>query len=154
MQDVDSTLIGGQLLDAADPAAGVVPDACAVCGTTSNLRRTSVPGPSGVVCLPHLDAALRTLSPATRGQHRHRHLLGGARLRPDAGPVRRRRGLAPQHLPGRPAALHQGVPRAPGRSDCRPRRWLSLTLPVLRGGYFFRLCGCVRIRPEGRWEHG
>ncbi|MBT2391644.1 hypothetical protein J7E87_19950 [Streptomyces sp. ISL-1] len=65
MQDVDSTLIGGQLLDAADPAAGVVPDACAVCGTTSNLRRTSVPGPSGVVCLPHLDAALRTLGPAT-----------------------------------------------------------------------------------------
>lgn len=61
----EPTLIGGPLLDAADPSHGVQPQACSVCGTVSGLQRISLPGPSGIICLPCLDAALKTLGPPT-----------------------------------------------------------------------------------------
>lgn len=61
----EPTLIGGPLLDAADPSHGVQPQACAVCGTASGLQRTALPGPAGIVCRSCLDAALKTLGPPT-----------------------------------------------------------------------------------------
>ena len=61
----EPTLIGTPLRDATNPADNVQPAECAVCGIRNGLRRTNVPGPLGVVCVPHLDAALLTLGPAT-----------------------------------------------------------------------------------------
>ncbi|MET7711011.1 hypothetical protein [Streptomyces sp. NPDC005407] len=61
----EPTLIGGLLLDAADPDDDVPAAVCAVCGTASNLRRNPLDGPAGITCLPCLDAALKSLGPPT-----------------------------------------------------------------------------------------
>lgn len=58
---MDTQLVGGPLLDAADPAHGVQPDRCVVCATERDLTRTHLDGPASIVCLPHYDAAMRRL---------------------------------------------------------------------------------------------
>lgn len=76
-------IVGGQLLDAADPAHGIQPDACLVCRTTDarQLHRVSLYPPDlaaaglpagrpPVVCLAHYEAALRSLGqPTPAGNH-------------------------------------------------------------------------------------
>lgn len=57
----EPTLIGGPLLDAANPDHNVQPAACYVCGTQRGLNRNNLPGPHGVTCLPHLGEAMRRL---------------------------------------------------------------------------------------------
>lgn len=75
-----STLVGGRLLDAADPAtwnAADPRDSCPVCGTTDAqqlvrtlldpadlMRHGGIHG-TGTACTTHLEAALRRLGPPT-----------------------------------------------------------------------------------------
>ncbi|SEC95312.1 hypothetical protein SAMN04489727_5735 [Amycolatopsis tolypomycina] len=76
-------IVGGRLLDAADPTHGVRPDACLVCRTTDrrqlhqlslyppDLAAAGLPaGARPVVCLTHYEAALRSLGqPSPAGNH-------------------------------------------------------------------------------------
>jgi len=76
-------IVGGRLLDAADPTHGVQPNACLVCGSTNprQLHQVSLYPPDmaaaglpanrkPIVCLPHYEAALRGLgTPTPAGNH-------------------------------------------------------------------------------------
>lgn len=61
---MDTQLVGGPLMDAADPTHQVQPDRCVVCSTAADLMRTHLDGPAGVICHRDYNAAMRLSGPA------------------------------------------------------------------------------------------
>lgn len=100
-------LLGGPLLDAANPEDNVPTAVCAVCGTASDLTRINLSGPAAIVCMRHLEAALRGIGPATVSDF---NVCSGQHTGPD--PMQTKYGVVAHWPPHSSSSLRQANIRA------------------------------------------